>query len=126
MAGFRHIQFHAPSRAGPGFRSVVIEPDLAGHLDHAEAELWTPYGPVRVDWTVTGDTAVIRVGIPHGVEAALVVGGHSTPLAPGTHDLRRPCPPRAVTRRRPGVVAAPPPRRPPGESGRPTCGPTDP
>ncbi|MFI5571526.1 family 78 glycoside hydrolase catalytic domain [Streptomyces sp. NPDC051740] len=89
----------------PGFRSVVIEPDLAGRLDHAEAGVWTPYGQVRVDWTVTGGTAAIRVDIPHGVEAALVVGGRSTPLAPGTHDLRTAVPtasghPAAARRRR--------------------------
>ncbi|MFC6063919.1 alpha-L-rhamnosidase [Streptomyces ochraceiscleroticus] len=72
----------------PGFRSVVIEPDLAGQLDHADAEVWTPYGPIRVAWTLTGDDAAIHADVPHGVDAVLVVGGHSTSLAPGAHDLR--------------------------------------
>ncbi|MBT0773372.1 family 78 glycoside hydrolase catalytic domain, partial [Kineosporia sp. J2-2] len=68
----------------PGFRSVVIEPDLTGGLDHAEASILSPYGRIAVAWTVDGDTATVHVDVPHGVDA--VFGGSTLP--PGTHDLR--------------------------------------
>ncbi|MCX5535977.1 glycoside hydrolase family 78 protein [Streptomyces sp. NBC_00006] len=71
----------------PGYRSAVLEPDLTGPLDHADAEVWTPYGPLRVDWTVTSGVAAIHTEIPHGVDAVLVAAGRSVQLAPGTHYL---------------------------------------
>lgn len=72
----------------PGFRSVTLEPDLTGPLDHADAEVWTPYGPLRVDWTVTRGTAAVHAEVPYGVDAVLVAAGRSTALHPGTHSLR--------------------------------------
>ncbi|MFK0120434.1 family 78 glycoside hydrolase catalytic domain [Streptomyces sp. NPDC090994] len=78
----------------PGYRSVTVEPDLAGPLDRCAAEVGTPYGPLRVDWSVADGTAVVHVDVPHGVDAVLVAAGRSTALAPGTHDLRVPRPAR--------------------------------
>jgi alpha-L-rhamnosidase len=82
----------------PGYRSVTLEPDLTGPLDHADAEVWTPYGPLALDWTVSHGEAAVHARVPHGVDAVLVAAGGTTALGPGAHDLRVTLPTRETRR----------------------------
>jgi alpha-L-rhamnosidase len=67
----------------PGYRTAVIEPDLAFGLERVAAHVGTPYGPLGVEWTRDGDAAVVIAVVPAGVAATLVAGGRSVVLPPG-------------------------------------------
>lgn len=76
--------------ASPGWRSAVIEPDLDAGVRSVEAAVPTPYGELAVAWERDGDAASIRVEVPHGVSARLVLPEEVRDLPPGrsTHELR--------------------------------------
>ena len=76
--------------ASPGWRSAVIEPDLDAGVRSVEAAVPTPYGELAVAWEREGGTASIRVEVPHGVSARLVLPEEVRDLPPGrsTHELR--------------------------------------
>ena len=68
----------------------MIEPDLDAGVRSVEAAVPTPYGELAVAWEREGGTASIRVEVPHGVSARLVLPEEVRDLPPGrsTHELR--------------------------------------
>lgn len=55
----------------PGYRTAMIDPDLACGVDSVRAHVGTPYGRLAVAWHRDGDTAEIHVTVPHGITATL-------------------------------------------------------
>ena len=47
-----------------GFKAIDIRPQPVGDLTAVKASTLTPYGEVRVDWTVTGTTFTLHVHVP--------------------------------------------------------------
>jgi alpha-L-rhamnosidase len=57
----------------PGFRHIVIKPQVVGDLNGARASLDTVRGTVAAEW-VKGDTSLeLKVVIPPGTEADIIV-----------------------------------------------------
>lgn len=52
--------------AGPGYQAVIIRPE-PGNLEHAEGNVWTPKGMIRVSWSVKGEGAFSYEG-PENME----------------------------------------------------------
>jgi len=106
----------------PGYRTAVIQPDFDAGVDHVRAHVGTPFGPLGVEWTLTGDaagptrpgaardassarggaagTVTVSVDVPHGVAARLVTPQGEVALEAGRsrHD---------VTSARPASASAP-------------------
>lgn len=51
--------------AEPGFQSVRIAPE-PGYLDRAQGEVWTPCGPIKVNWDMRS-TPVLEYEAPKGI-----------------------------------------------------------
>lgn len=72
----------------PGYRCVIIEPDLDAGLRQVRAQVGTPYGPIAVEWERDADAASVSVDIPHGISARLVLPGRAEaglPAGRSTH-----------------------------------------
>ncbi|MEQ6898068.1 family 78 glycoside hydrolase catalytic domain [Microbacterium sp. KR10-403] len=79
---YRRVLGIAPVR--PGYRHVVIEPDLEIGVTFARGSVTTPYGAIGVDWALEGAGARVTCTVPHGVHAELRLGGRSIHLPPGS------------------------------------------
>ncbi|HEY3504353.1 MAG TPA: family 78 glycoside hydrolase catalytic domain [Actinocatenispora sp.] len=66
-----------------GFRELRVAPVPVGDLRHARGTYRTPYGEARCEWTWTGHTLTLSVGVPVGVTATVVP-------PPGTSAVRAP------------------------------------
>jgi len=73
----------------PGFKTVRIEPHL-GTLDHLDAALPHPRGPIEVRYRRVAGGLDATVTLPQGLSGTFVWLGKPRPLAPGTHTLRVP------------------------------------
>jgi alpha-L-rhamnosidase len=58
---------------GPGYRTVTIDPQVPGGLQHASASIDTVRGTVATSWTVTGQQFGLDVTIPVGTTATVHV-----------------------------------------------------
>src|ERR1700712_4727659 len=74
----------------PGFRSAVLEPDLACGLSEVRAHVGTPYGRLGIEWRIEDDEVVLTATVPHGIEARLVIYAGETPLPAGVRTHRFP------------------------------------
>ncbi|QDZ15714.1 alpha-L-rhamnosidase [Humibacter ginsenosidimutans] len=68
----------------PGYRRSRIAPDLDGVLDSCSAHVDTPYGRLAVDWSRDADAATLRVTVPVGIHADLVLPAGWSSTAPAT------------------------------------------
>ncbi|WP_417512317.1 family 78 glycoside hydrolase catalytic domain [Microbacterium sp.] len=74
----------------PGYRSATLAPDFDSGVDSARAQVGTPFGPLRVEWTKSVDAASVTADVPYGIDAVLRgPTGDTIPLLPGrsTHIL---------------------------------------
>lgn len=55
----------------PGYRKLLIRPDLCGTLNRVRGSILTPYGYVRVDCRVDKQTVSLRTEIPAGTEGEI-------------------------------------------------------
>ena len=72
--------------AAPGYSRLRLAPTPGPGLDHARAALETRHGRVECGWERAADDVVVRVVVPEGVEAEVVLpdGRHHT-IGGGTH-----------------------------------------
>jgi alpha-L-rhamnosidase len=73
VADFLHRRTAGLAPASPGYRKLHIEPLPGSVLQHAEARLMTPYGEAASAWTRDGTRFVLRVTVPTGVTATVVL-----------------------------------------------------
>ena len=71
--------------AEPGYRRVRIAPDVEGPLNAVRARIDTVRGPISVDWSRSGASAVVEVDLPRGVAGELELKGAVEMLSPGRH-----------------------------------------
>lgn len=66
--------------ASPGYRTIIIEPDLASGFSWVTAHHDTPYGRLAIDWQRRDDgTWLISTTVPANTDAVLVLpSGHGT------------------------------------------------
>ena len=72
------------SAAAPGYRSVVIEPDLDCGLDRVSAHVDTVHGRVAVRWSRRDGAADLEVTVPPGVDAVLIAADRRAIVPSGT------------------------------------------
>jgi alpha-L-rhamnosidase len=75
----------------PGYRRFRVQPRPGGGLTSAEAAHESPYGRIESAWRLDGDLFDLRVVVPAGTEATVVLpDGTTTTAGPGEH--RSTCP----------------------------------
>lgn len=73
VADFLHRRAAGLAPASPGYRKLHIEPLPGSVLRRAEARLMTPYGEAASAWTRDGARFVLRVTVPTGATATVVL-----------------------------------------------------
>ena len=63
----------------PGYRSFVINPQVAGNLEYAGAEIPSPYGTIKSKWRKKDGRTIYELTVPVGTEATV-----SLPCGDGT------------------------------------------
>jgi alpha-L-rhamnosidase len=70
----------------PGYRRFRVQPRPGGGLTSAEAAHESPYGRIESSWVVELDELHLRVVVPAGTEATVVLpDGTTTTAGPGEH-----------------------------------------
>ena len=59
--------------AGPGFKKIIIKPQIAGDLPGARVSYGSPYGPIVSNWTREGGVLTLEVTIPPNTSATVHV-----------------------------------------------------
>jgi hypothetical protein len=62
-----------PDPATPGFKHIMITPDLAGDLKYVRSTINTPYGDVKVHWTNDNGQFAITANIPVNTTASILL-----------------------------------------------------
>ena len=62
-----------PDEKAVGYKNVIIRPQIPEGVEWVKSSKETPYGTVRSEWSVSGDTAVLNVEIPANSTATLVL-----------------------------------------------------
>ena len=81
------------AEGGVGFQHVVIRPQVVGDVTWVKASYKSLKGLVSVDWRVSGGKLSLRVEIPRGARATVVVPAQAPGLAtfhevgPGEHEF---------------------------------------
>ena len=76
------------SAAAPGYRKIEVKPLPGGGLTHAQARHRTPYGLAESGWRIDGDTIAVRVVVPPGTTASVLLPwakGKPIEVGAGTH-----------------------------------------
>jgi alpha-L-rhamnosidase len=56
----------------PGYRSVVIDPQIPAGVTWSKMTKQTPYGEIAVDWTLGAQALDLKVSLPSGTSASVV------------------------------------------------------
>ena len=77
----------APDPAQPGYKHFFIRPLITAPLEHARAELETPYGKAVSAWTKSNGKATLDVVVPPNTTATIVFSDGRQPetVEAGTH-----------------------------------------
>ncbi len=77
----------APDPAHPGYKHFVVRPLPAAPLDHARAELDTPYGKAASSWVRKNGKLHMEVIVPPNTTATIEFPSSRKPetIEPGTH-----------------------------------------
>jgi len=81
----------APDPDYPGYQHFFINPLICEQLDHASAELMTPYGKALSSWTRDADGNVtLKVIVPPNTTATMIMrkGQPDQILQPGIHQIQ--------------------------------------
>ncbi len=57
----------------PGFKHILMSPQIVGDLTSARAKLDSPYGPIESDWKLDGDRFDWRIAIPPNTTATISI-----------------------------------------------------
>jgi alpha-L-rhamnosidase len=71
VADWMHRTLAGLAPAGPGYSQILVRPQPGGGIVHAEAEHWTPYGRVAVEWKRSGRTLNVVVTVPPNATASV-------------------------------------------------------
>ena len=74
--------------ASPAYRRFRVRPRPGGGLTSAEAAHHSPYGRIESSWRLVGEALELRVLVPAGTEAEVVLpDGRTETAGPGIHDF---------------------------------------
>lgn len=94
QAGFVHWFFSGlagirPDPANPGFRSILLEPQLIDSLDWVKCTYASPMGEIQSSWKHEADSLTWNISIPPGATAKLRVPGRITTITPSDKPVAR-------------------------------------
>jgi alpha-L-rhamnosidase len=94
VADWMHRRVAGLAAAAPGYRRLVIRPEVNARLTHAEARHLTPYGEASVSWKRVDGQLQLVVTVPVGATAEVHVPGDGEPaeVAHGNHEWTVPDP----------------------------------
>jgi alpha-L-rhamnosidase len=92
-----------PDANAPGFKNVIVRPQIPTGVEWVKTSKQTPYGKVRSEWRVDGDKVIFDIEIPanstatfHSPVAAAectingvstTLNGNAISLASGVHKI---------------------------------------
>ena len=86
---YRSVAGIAPDASDPGYGLIRFAPQPDGGLNHARAELDTPYGKAAIAWRLDDTTLAVDLLIPPGARATFTVpngwSGDNGDLGSGKH-----------------------------------------
>jgi alpha-L-rhamnosidase len=86
VVSFLHRHVAGLELLAPGYRRFQVRPRPGGGLTWAEAAHESPYGRIEVGWQLDGRQLRLRVAIPAGTEATILLpSGRRETAGPGTH-----------------------------------------
>ncbi|MHC1763454.1 MAG: glycoside hydrolase family 78 protein [Verrucomicrobiia bacterium] len=62
-----------PDPRGPGFRKIILQPQVVAGLDWARASYDSISGPIRSEWRKTGDQVVFEIAVPPNTSATIQI-----------------------------------------------------
>lgn len=62
-----------PDESNPGYKHVIIEPQIPTGLSWAKVTKETPYGTITVDWNVETGKSELAISLPNGVTATVIL-----------------------------------------------------
>ncbi len=68
-----------PDMDQPGFKHIIMKPELVPALDHVTASHRSPYGWIRSEWKIEGDIFDWKVTVPANSRATLYIPVNDTP-----------------------------------------------
>ena len=72
----------------PGYRHILIKPDLECGLDWVECRIQSVLGPVECSYRKSENNAKLHIIVPHGASATLMLPGRDNQeLSPGIYDI---------------------------------------
>jgi alpha-L-rhamnosidase len=94
VADWLHRSVAGLAPAAPGYREILVEPRLTTALSSASARHTTPYGDAEVAWLRDDGFVDLRVLVPVGARARVLVPGDDefTTVGHGSHEWRVPDP----------------------------------
>jgi alpha-L-rhamnosidase len=86
VVSFLHRHVAGLELLAPGYRRFLVRPRPGGGLTWAEAAHESPYGRIEVGWQRDGHHLRVRVIVPAGTEATVLLpSGRRDTAGPGTH-----------------------------------------
>ena len=77
-----------PDESAPGYRNIIIRPQVIDDITWVKASKDTPYGRLEVRWETSGNDFMLEVKIPVGSTATVFMpDGSRRSLCSGTHKL---------------------------------------
>lgn len=80
VADWLHRSVAGLAPAAPGYRRLVVEPQLATRLQHAATRHLTPYGEAAVSWRRHAGRLTVDVEVPVGARASVHLPGVDDPV----------------------------------------------
>lgn len=77
-----------PDESAPGYRNIIIRPQVIDDITWVKASKDTPYGRLEVRWETSGNDFMLAVKIPVGSTATVFMpDGSEHTLCSGKHKL---------------------------------------
>ena len=73
IAGIRGPDFMGSRPFEPGYKQIIIEPQLLGDLTHASASVETIHGEITSTWKLDNGKFELAVKIPHNTSAEIII-----------------------------------------------------
>lgn len=84
---FSHLLGIQRDEQVPGYKHMLLQPEVGGTLEFAKGQFECPYGVIRSGWKKTAKGYIYDVTIPAGTTASLSLKGSSAKVLKGTAEL---------------------------------------
>ena len=87
VVSFLHRHTAGLTPTAPGYRTFEVRPRPGGGLTRVTQRLDSPHGAIEIEWRMTAPKFQLRVSVPTGAEASIVLpNGERHVAATGRHE----------------------------------------